>query len=491
MFEYTIRVKDNKSKARVGEFNTSHGKLHTPELAFVATEGEIKCIPKEILPKLPAKLIIVNTFHIWVKNIIQTIDDRKSKIENNNQSSILNLQTPSSIFHSPSSNNFNIHNYANFPRPIMSDSGGFQVFSMGFGKAHGVGKVASMFPEESRKDQIKSARIRNQNNSDTSDISDLSDLPISSDFRSLPNYSDINNPLTISEEGVEFIFNGEKILLTPEKSMEIQQKIGADIMFAFDECTSPLNSKKYTREAMERTHRWVKRCIEKLRIEDRKWKIDFENRSLKLENNQTSNFQHQVPASTVHPLSSNNSQALFAIIQGGYFEDLRKTSAKYMAKLDVPGYGIGGSLGKTKEDIRRVLDWTIPHLPEEKPRHLLGIGQVRDIFEAVEYGVDLFDCVIPTREARHRVLYTKKGKINVRKMKTVNEVIDKNCSCQMCLNNITMEQLNNLFSLKDPRAFFYATVHNIQFYSDLTRNIREAIKGNAFFKLKNELLTYY
>ncbi len=392
MFEFNLLAKDKENKARVGEFLTPHGKLETPELAFVATEGEIKCIPKEILSKLPAKLIIVNTFHIWVKNIFKKFEDEKG-----------------------------IHSHMNYKNVVMSDSGGFQVFSMGFGKAHNVGKIGGMFPG---KDYMP---------------------------------DDKNNPLTISEEGVEFTFNGQKILLTPEKSMEIQQKIGADIMFAFDECTSPLNSKVYTKKAMERTHRWLQRCFSKRSVLGK----------------------------------DGPSQALFAIVQGGYFKDLRKASATYMAKQNVPGFGIGGSLGTTEEEVRDVLEWTIPHLPDEKPRHLLGIGKIKDIFDGVERGVDLFDCVIPTREARHKVIYTKKGKAQVRKMKDYSVLIDSSCSCIACKEKITWKRLAELFTLKDSRAFFYATVHNIQFYADLMRSIRGAIEKNKLTQLKEEYTIYY
>ena len=410
MFEFTLLAKDKKNRARVGEFITPHGKLKTPELSFVATEGEIKAIPKDILPMLPVQLLIVNTFHVWVKHILEKIQK-----------------------------NGGVHNYMDYKHVAMSDSGGFQVFSMGFGKAHGIGKVASMFPFSARHSEFIS-----ESDSKQTTITKRMLKQVQHD-----NW-DKNNPLTISEEGVEFTFNDKKILLTPEKSMEIQQKIGADIMFAFDECTSPLNSHAYTKKAMERTHRWLKRCL----------------------------------LARSDLIKTSSQQALFAIVQGGYFKDLRKISAKYMAKQNVPGFGIGGSLGTTEDEVRNVLDWTIPYLPDEKPRHLLGIGKVRDIFDGVERCVDLFDCVIPTREARHRVLYTKRGKINVRKYKTVKEVPDKNCSCQMCASNVTMKQLNNLFSLKDPRAFFYATVHNIQFYADLMKQIRIAIKKNKLLELR-------
>ena len=448
MFEFKI-LKKNKN-LRVGEFTTPHGNLLTPELAFVATEGEIKAIPKDILPTLPINLIIVNTFHLWVKNIVQTLDTRNWNLDNDagslklekNQASNIKLQNPASNFQHQASKKFTIHNYSNFPRPIMSDSGGFQIFSMGFGKAHGVGKVANMFPGKNIK------------------------------------YSDKNNPLEIDEEGVTFPFNSQKIILTPEKSIQIQEKIGADIMFAFDECTSPLNSKKYTKEAMERTHRWLKRCL-LLQSADANLR--------RLGKSAEGGGTHWSPANS----ASSDKQALFAIIQGGYYEDLRKISAKFMAKLDLPGFGIGGSLGTTKDEVKSVLKWSIPYLPEEKPKHLLGIGQVRDIFEAVERGVDLFDCVIPTREARHKVVYTKHGKVQLRKMKNSEEVLEKNCQCLAYKNNITMKQLYQLFLIKDPRAFFYATVHNIQFYCDLMKSIRQAIEVNKFTRLKEKYLQYY
>lgn len=392
MFEFEILKKNTKSRARTGIFYTPHGKLETPEYAFVATEGELKSIPKEFLSKLPVKYMIVNTFHIWVKKILQEIQKENG-----------------------------IHNFMNYKNVCASDSGGFQVFSMGFGKAHNVGKIGGMFPGK----QLKS--------------------------------DDTNNPLDITEKGVKFRFNGKKILLTPEKSMEIQQKIGADIIFAFDECTSPLNSKDYTRKAMERTHRWIKRCI-----------------------------------STKTVLNKDClSQAFFAIVQGGYFKNLRKISAQYMAKLDVSGYGIGGSLGTTEDEVRDVIDWTIPYLPEEKPRHLLGIGKVKDLFDSIERGIDLFDCVIPTREARHKVIYTKKGKIQLRKMKNSKEILEKNCKCFTCTEKITWKHLTELFSQKNPQAFFYATVHNIQFFSNLMKEVRQAINLNKLSALRGKYLKYY
>lgn len=401
MFEFKILAKQKGTKARTASFHTPHGKLMTPELAIVATEGEIKAIPKEIMNTLPIQLIVVNTFHLWIK-----------KINPNNNLTIKQF-------------NNNIHDFSNFPRVIMSDSGGFQVFSLGFGKAHGVGKVANIFPGEFVESAINPQKTFSL---------------------------DENNPLKVFDQGVEFVYNDKKWLLTPEKSIELQHRIGADIIFAFDECTSPLNSKEYTSVALERTHDWLLRCVKTHRQLD---------------------------------------QALFGIIQGGEYEDLRIKSAKFVAKQSVSGFGIGGSLGKTKADVFKVLDWVIPHLPDNKPRHLLGIGQVKDMLEAIERGVDLFDCVIPTREARHKVLYTQKGKINLRKVKHLGQFFDKSCSCPACKEKITFKKLYELFLQKDPRAFFFATIHNIYFFSSLTKRIRETIALGKFIELKEEILKYY
>jgi queuine tRNA-ribosyltransferase/7-cyano-7-deazaguanine tRNA-ribosyltransferase len=316
--------------------------------------------------------------------------------------------------------NFSIHQYLNFNGPVMSDSGGFQVFSLGFGRIHGIGKIA---------------REKNLGKTQKTEI-------------------DKKNPLKITEEGVEFFFNEKKFFLSPEISIELQKNIGADIIFAFDECTSPLNSYAYTKEAMERTHRWLERCVAK-------WK---ENK---------------------------NQQGLFGIIQGGYFKDLREKSAKFVAKFPLSGFGIGGAFGPADESGWQILEKVIPFIPEEKPRHLLGIGKIRDIFEGIEKGIDTFDCTIPTREARHRILYTKEGKIDVRKMKNVKKAVDKNCACPMCKEKITLEKLNDLFSKKDPLAYSLATLHNIYFFLNLMDSIRKAIENNSFKNLKKKILKYY
>ena len=393
MFEFKITSRFKDKKARTGIFSTPHGDLETPELAVVATDAEIRGIPQDTLARLPVKFTITNTFHCYTKSLVPLIQKAGG-----------------------------LNSYMNYDKVTSTDSGGFQVFSLGFGKVHRVGKIASIFPEENTKE------------------------------KGLLVVRDQDNLLHIIEKGVIFNFEGRPLFFTPEMSIEIQEEIGADIIFAFDECTSPLNSHEYTKNAMERTHRWLKRC---LRTKTRK------------------------------------DQALFGVVQGGYFEDLRKISAEYVGKQDVPGFGIGGSLGRNKKDMYNVIEWSTAILPEKKPRHLFGIGQVRDIFEAVERGIDLFDCVIPTREARHKVLYTSSGKKNLRKYKTKTAVLDKKCACIACKEGITYKKLYIYFLEKDPLAFYYSTVHNIEFFTNLTYEIRKSIKEKKFSELKENYFRFY
>jgi queuine tRNA-ribosyltransferase/7-cyano-7-deazaguanine tRNA-ribosyltransferase len=366
--------------------------LNTPELAIVATDGVVKTLEPADIPETPIKYSISNTFHIYVKNILEKIEKAGG-----------------------------IHAYMNYDKVMATDSGGFQVFSLGFGKTHNVNKLGAIFVGEKGVEAEE---------------------------------SDLDNPLTITEDGVTFEFDGKPITLTPESSMDIQHRIGADIIFAFDECTSSLNTKEYTAQSLEMTHRWLDRCI-------------------------------------VAHAPFKDKQALFGILQGGAFKDLRMKTAKELATKDVPGYGVGGSLGKTKEDMRQILEWTLPLLPDNKPRHLLGIGNIRDVFEGVERGIDLFDCVIPTREARHRVLYTKTGKRQARISKATDEIIDPRPGSPTLKDGVTWIQLAKWFQTHDVRAMKYATLHNIFFFTEMMKEIRQAIELDSFAELKKEYLAYY
>jgi queuine tRNA-ribosyltransferase/7-cyano-7-deazaguanine tRNA-ribosyltransferase len=277
----------------------------------------------------------------------------------------------------------------------MTDSGGFQVFSLGAAKDQGVGKV------------------------------------LRQPHRRVPHQSTV----TFSERGATITVDGKKTLLTPESSMRIQEHLGADIAFAFDECTSPLHPLVYTKQSMERTHRWALRCLNAHR---------------------------------------KRTQLLYGIVQGGKFKSLRIKSAKTIGTMPFDGFGIGGSFGK--EELANTLAWVTPHLPPERPRHLLGIGTVRDVFTAVEAGIDTMDCVIPTREARHGRIYTNRGAIDIRKTIYANGPTKK---------------LHALFRAKNPEGGRLATLHNIQFFNTLLNRIRTSLANGTYAKLKRSMLKYY
>ncbi len=244
------------------------------------------------------------------------------------------------------------------------------------------------------------------------------------------------------------MLNGKKRFLGPELSIKIQEKLGADMIFAFDECTSPLDGFDYNKKALERTHRWAKQCLNAKTRKD---------------------------------------QRLFGIVQGGRFKSLRVKSAKYIASLPFDGMAIGGSFGK--DEMVETLKWIIPYLPEEKPRHLLGIGKIADIFNAVEQGIDLFDCVIPTREARHGRIYTKCGHFDISKYKNKKTPLEKGCKCPVCRKKLTRARLCELFKDNDKTlAQRYATIHNVWFFNNLLKDIRWSIKKGRFTEFKNKFL---
>jgi len=351
-----FKVEKQYKKARVGVLRTKHGQIKTPNMAFVGTHGQIKLLNKAEHKKAGPDLMIANTFHLWVTKKVPQIKKAGG-----------------------------LHKFFGHKTPMITDSGGFQVFSLGWGKAHGVGKIPAK----------GEARPLGRQNS--------------------------KNLVKIDNDGVGFIYNNKKYKLTPEKSIKIQHDIGADIIFVFDECTSPYHRHKYNLESLKRTHQWARECLKK-----------HKTLSVRLDT--------ECPK-------------LFGIVQGGVYEDLRKKSSKFIGSLDFDGFGIGGSFGE--KQMKKVIGWALSGLPKEKPRHLLGIGKIKDIFTAVEQGIDLFDCVIPTREARHEIIYTKKGKINIKKFKPLSAIYKKD-------------------KLKAQRL---ATIHNIKFYKELFREIRQAIKN--------------
>ncbi len=391
---FDILQKDKNSRARAGVIHTSHGTVETPSYAIVGTHAEVRAIsPRELLDA-KTQLVIANTYHLW-----RTLGEKLDLFEGLHE----RMKLPDTV--------------------IMTDSGGFQVFSFGFGREHGVGKVLG--------GEKKKAS---------------------------------DNLTRITEEGVFFTNEEGEHFLGPKLSMEIQKKLGADIIFAFDECTSPEHDYAYQKEALGRTHRWANVCLK----------------------------SHEIPFSYSRELENGKArdeQMLYGIVQGGMFEDLRKESAKYIGALPFDGFGIGGSFGEKK--MGEVLGWVIPYLPEEKPRHLLGIGKIEDLFLGVENGIDTFDCVIPTREARHGGAWTAKGRIDLKKnkFKDDGEVIENGCGCETCTAGITRHQLREMYKLKDLRAGTSVTIHNVYFFNTLMGRIREAIQNGNFLEFKDRFLS--
>jgi queuine tRNA-ribosyltransferase/7-cyano-7-deazaguanine tRNA-ribosyltransferase len=263
----------------------------------------------------------------------------------------------------------------------------------------------------------------------------------------------------INDRGIYFrsIYDNSRQFLSPEDSIKIQEKLGADMILALDECTSPLSSKEYILKSMNRTHLWAKKCLD------------------------------------VHKTD----QALIGIVQGGHWQDLRKKSAKYISSLNFDGFAIGGSLGKSKTDMYNILGWVIPYLPESKPRHLLGIGVVEDIFVSVEKGIDLFDCVSATRNARSGYAHifppsgTKKNKFRYKIISTKyskdSRPLDLDCNCKVC-KKYSRAYIHHLLKAEEIVGFNLISYHNVHFMLHLMRKIRDAIKNETFQKLKNEWL---
>jgi queuine tRNA-ribosyltransferase len=461
MFSFKIIKKDKNTRARLGILKTPHGIIHTPNIAIVATKGSIRGISFDLARKFGGEIFMINTFHFFH-------NDRYKIVEKFG----------------------GLHKFLNINYPLMTDSGGFQVFSLGFGLEHGVGKVADIFPLEAR-NHNKSLEV------------------VRSKGKSL---------VKIFEEGVEFVspYDGKKLFLSPELSIKIQKILKADIIFAFDECTSPLSSYEYTKQAMKRTHRWALRCLEEF-YKTRTY-ADYTRTNADKNNspgfvtdilpgfkpdksgNYPGNSSGRHPGKNIESLrksafslrESALGQVMFGIVQGGEYEDLRKESAKFINSLPFFGFGIGGSLGKSKKDIIKVLNWTIPLLDENKPRHLLGIGEVDDIFHSIEQGIDLFDCIIPTRWARHGTGFTYKGRINLKSSKYITDKkpVDPECKCNVC-QKYSRAYIYHLLKEKEIYGIILLTEHNVFWILNLFKEIRKSLKNNQFQQLKKRLLKYW
>jgi queuine tRNA-ribosyltransferase/7-cyano-7-deazaguanine tRNA-ribosyltransferase len=378
MFEFKVQKKSKKSRARIGSLKTSHGVVETPCFVPVATQAAVKVLSSEEVKETKSQILICNTYHLHLRPGEEII--KKSG---------------------------KLHKFMNWDKPLMTDSGGFQVFSLGFGRDLGTGKILT----DKKKNSFYEIKKGQQ-----------------------------PKLLKINEDGVYFTsyYDGRKVFLGPKESIEIQGKLGADIIFNFDECTSPVAGYEYTKKSLEKTHRWAKICLK----------------------------------------AKNSSQALFGIVQGGKFKDLRIESAKFMAGLPFEGFGIGGEFGDDKSKMSQMLRWVIEELPEEKPRHLLGIGHLDDILKMIKEGVDTFDCITPTHYARRGVAFTSGGELDLGKqifLKDMNP-LDKKCSCFVC-KNYKRNYISHLFHAGELTALRLLTFHNLYYFNTYVENIRKLIKA--------------
>ena len=365
-FSYRLIHKDKNSNARLGELNVFGKKVITPVFMPVGTQATVKFLDPKDIKNINASIILANTYHLWLRPGTEVLREAGG-----------------------------IHRFMNYNGPILTDSGGFQVFSL-------------------------------------------------SDRRK------------ISEDGVHFKshLDGTKLFMSPEDSIHIQEDIASDIAMSFDECIPYPSDYDYVKDSMERTLRWARRGKDAHTKED---------------------------------------QALFGIVQGGKYKALRRKCAKELVKMDFDGYAIGGtSVGEDKKTHYKMLDYTLPYLPEDKPRYEMGIGAVNDLFEAVDRGVDMFDCVLPTRIARHGTLMTSKGRINIKKAIYANDFtpVDEECDCECC-RNYTKAYVHHLFRTNEGLGNRLMSIHNLRFLIRIMEGIREAIKEDRFLEYKKEILSKY
>ena len=417
--KFEIEKKLKGKLGRAGKITTPNGVIETPSFTVVGTKATVKSLTPEQVNSLGVQAVLGNTYHLYLQPGDDVVRDAGG-----------------------------IGKFMNWKGPTVTDSGGFQVFSLGAGFGTGENKFST-------KESVQS--------------------------RALHKLTDNHGKLVkIDEEGVEFQshIDGSKHYFTPEKSIEIQHNIGADIIFAFDECTSPTAEHEYQKEAMERTHRWARRRLAKHK------ELQGARKRSVLEEEQSDGRRSD------RGERETKNQALCGIVQGGRFEDLRKESAKVIGSMDFDGFGIGGSF--SKEDLDEALAWVNKILPEEKPRHLLGIGEPIDLFIGIENGIDMFDCVSPTRIARTGMVYTKEGRVNMINAKFAKDFskIEEDCKCYTC-ENYTKAYLTHLFRAKEMLASTLASIHNLYFIVNLVKNIRQSILDENFDEFKEEFLKSY
>ncbi len=414
-FAFSVESTDKKTRARTGLLKTPHGVLQTPAFVPVGTQATVKSLSPEDLSILGVQIYFVNTYHMYLRPGIDVIEQCGG-----------------------------LHAFMAWNKPLITDSGGFQVFSLSRGRVFG--RRGGDEPPLGNEPPVLSR---------------------------------------ITERGVEFRshWDGTRHAFTPEKSIEVQHRLGADIILAFDDCTPYPATHEQAKISMERTHIWAKSSLEKHNL------LKSKNRSA----------NSPVPA-------------LYGVVQGSTYEDLRTASARFIAALGFDGIAIGGvSVGEKKVEMKRAVTWVVPHLPAERPRHLLGVGEIDDIFTLVSLGIDTFDCVAPTRLARMGHVYTKisnskapfakaqdKQISNKNTLKFTIDIthssfardrgpVDADCTCSVC-STFSRAYIHHLFRVHELLAYRLATIHNIHFIVDLVRSIRRSIGDGTFLALERKWL---
>ncbi|MCL4387095.1 tRNA guanosine(34) transglycosylase Tgt [Patescibacteria group bacterium] len=444
-FGFKVIKKDGKTRARAGVISTSHGIVETPAFVPVGTQATVKGLTPQDLREIGAQILFGNTYHLHLRPGEDVVSDFGG-----------------------------VGKFMAWNGVTITDSGGFQVFSLARGNTKN---------RAQNNTEINGAEVGHENflGSKTETVSHLdkgigrsatrknfvsSSRPKGEIRVNLSSDPCESNPVLvkITDEGVKFRshIDGSLHMFTPEESIRIQHKLGADIILVFDECAPYPSTHEYTKQAMERTHKWALRSLKASQGKQLYlWK-----------------------------------QALYGIVQGGVYDDLRKESAEFIGSMDFDGIAIGGvSVGETKEEMRKAVDTVVPFLPEEKSRHLLGIGEVDDIFDAVERGMDTFDCVIPTRFGRYGVVMVGreeeevKGKFRIDITRTryasSKEKLSADCSCFVC-QTFTRGYIHHLFKAKELLAYRLVSYHNMYFTVNLVKKIRQSILDDQFEKLKKE-----
>jgi queuine tRNA-ribosyltransferase len=415
-FSFTIYHKDKNSKARVGKIITPHGEIDTPQFVPVGTQATVKTLSPEELKEVNAQIIFGNTYHLHLRPGEEVISHLGG-----------------------------LAKFMSWNGPTITDSGGFQVFSLGRVVIPAQAGISS------------GERDPHLREDDRLDKEDSSALP--------QNDKELDTLVKITDDKVEFRshLDGSKHVFTPEKSIEIQHKLGADFIVAFDQCPPNPATHEEAKRAMERTHAWLLRCID----------------------------YHKTHGDVTK-------QALVGIVQGGTYSDLRQESAKFVAAQELDFLAIGGvAVGETKEEMRQALTDVMPHLPEAKSKHLLGVGEVDDIFDIIEQGIDTFDCVIPTRFGRYGVVFAGKPDSDLEKKFRLDltrtayagssDPMVNGCACKVC-TTYTKGYVHHLLKANEILAYRLASYHNVYFLVNLVKEIREAILEDRFAEMKREWL---